>query len=197
MKAAEWKRLSSPVLGDGWRYAGRVAYLVPVGWVLHCILAENSGLTKGAYLLTVRVPLYVPDDVWALTWSDRWGGGAKTYEVDDQETLQAVAEMAVVVRRAWVKDEIVLEHRGSPDDPWVNEARGYGKLLIGDIDGAVKCLDDVGSFDEDRIWVDVIKERAARIRDLVTSGKIPEALEQLASWREQTMAALRVSPEAP
>ena len=68
MRTAEWKRLTGPLLDDGgWRLSKTLLYRVPVGWVLHGVLAEDSPANAPAfYLWTVKMPLVVPTGVLDL-----------------------------------------------------------------------------------------------------------------------------------
>jgi hypothetical protein len=52
MKAQDWKRIMGPLLptAEGWAHRGKLAYRVPVKWVLVGVLGESSGFAPRTYV---------------------------------------------------------------------------------------------------------------------------------------------------
>ncbi len=93
MRTADWKRLTKPVLDDTWRLSGTLAYRVPIGWVLHGLLAEDSAASHPAfYLWMVKMPLVVPTDVIDLSWSERFGESSEAFEPTAPATQEALVQ---------------------------------------------------------------------------------------------------------
>jgi hypothetical protein len=92
------------------------------------LLGEDSGLDTGVYLWRLLLPLFVPTDVWDLSWSSRLGGGARTWSIDalPQPVSQSVAQ-------APSDDDALraLAKRRSADNWQMLEAVAGSRVLLG------------------------------------------------------------------
>lgn len=194
MKAADWKRLAKPVLGDGWRFTKSLAYRVPVGWVLHGLLAEDSPANHpDFYLWMVRMPLVVPTDVIDLSWSERFGGSSRVFEPGGTSTQQALARAAELVSEQ--SAEPLVDPPGGADNGRMQEARAYGLLLMGNAGGAIEVLGRVLRYEPRYTWEEELVERARGMRALVESNRADEAVERLEMWRSKSLSALGIAEE--
>ena len=196
MRAAEWKRLAQTVLDSGWRFARSLAYRVPLGWVLHWLLPEDSAANPpGFYLWIVRMPLLVPTDVIDLSWSDRFGNSSRVFEPEAPATQEALAQAAEQVTDHATAESVVLEPPGGADNVLMQETRAYGLLLEGNVGGAVEVLGRVLRYEPRYPWEEDLARRAREMRALVEDGRTSDAVRQLEAWRSESMSALGVMPE--
>lgn len=195
MKAAEWKRLSKPTLASteaDWRWTRRLAYIHPVEWIAHGVLAEGSRDPPGEfYLWVVRMPLMAPlGGVFDLSWSDRLGGGTTTYTPGSSAAVNAIAKAAAAAVHDARSGGLVLDPPGGVDNGLMQEVRAYGLLLAGDEAGAREVLWRVGQYDAKYDWEREFLDRAAGIRSLIESRQTAAALQQLQDWRLDNCEAL-------
>src|ERR687896_398742 len=117
MRTADWKRLTEPVLGDDWRTSKALTYRVPIGWVLHGLLAEDSAAHRpDFYLWIVRMPLVVPTDVVDLSWSERFGDSSRVFDPTATTTKGAIAQVAAVVADDAAAGAVVVDPPGGADN---------------------------------------------------------------------------------
>lgn len=141
MKAADWRRLTTSVLDDGWRLSKSLAYSVPVAWVLYGLFAEDSPANHpDFYLWMVRMPLVVPTDVIDLSWSVRFGDSSKVFEPGANATKEALARAAKLISEQAASGELFVDSPGGADNIRMQEARAYGLLLMGNPDGTTEIL---------------------------------------------------------
>ncbi len=193
LKAAEWTRLTNAVLDDRWRLSKVLAYRVPVGWVLHGLLAEDSAANSpDFYLWMVRMPLVIPTDVIDLSWSERFGDSSQVFAPTAPATQEAIAQAAKVVSDQAESDESVVDPPGGADNVRMQEARGYGLLLRGNTGGAIEVLGRVMRYGPRYPWEEELVRRAADMRSLIESGQTAEAADRLDAWRSDTLSALGI-----
>ncbi len=196
MRAAEWKRLTKPVLTDGWRFSKSLAYRVPVGWVLHGLLAEDSPANQpDFYLWIVQMPLVVPTDVVDLSWSERFGDSARVFDPSTPATQDTIAQAANLVAERALTGEVVVDPPGGAENVRMQEARAYGLLLMGNPGGAIEVLGRVLRYEPRYPWEEELVRRAREMRSLVSDGRVEQALHQLEAWRSDSLTALGVDPE--
>jgi len=141
----------------------------------------------------VRLPLYVPQEVVSLSWSDRFGGGSRTFQPSEAETLDAIRGAASLVVAEAERKPVVVDPPGGADNVRMQEARGYGLLLEGNAGGAVEVLARVVQYSATYPWEKAIVARAHEMREAIVEGREARAVEQLEAWRTQTMATLRLA----
>lgn len=196
MRATDWKRLAESSLSGDWGFSGSLAYLEPIGWVLHGLLAEGSRAdSTGFYLWMVRMPLVVPSDVVDLSWSERFGAPSKTLDPKAQATRQAIEEAATLVSKQAISGGVVVDPPGGADNVRMQEARAYGLILDGNLRGATEVLIRVLRYKPRYEWQQELAERAADMLSLVDDGRRDEAVRRLESWRFETLRALRIKQE--
>lgn len=190
MRAADWKRIANPVLADcdsGWVFAKALVYLSPVSWIVHGVLAEDSGRRNGDFCLwVVQTPLLAPlDGVIDLSWSDRFGGASMTYSVESPGLVNAISgaasEAAVCARNG----SLLLAPPGGADNIRMQEARAYGMVLSGNPLGALEVLRRVQRYDATYLWEDELLERAKSVESLIEAGRLDEVTQQLDLWRRE------------
>jgi nucleotide-binding universal stress UspA family protein len=193
MRAADWKRLTKPVLDDGWRLSKALAYRIPVGWILHGLLAEDSPANYPAfYLWLVRMPLVVPTDIVDLSWSERFGDSSRVYEPDAAATREALAQAARLLSEQGAADEFVVDPPGGVDNVRMQEARAYGLLLMGNAGGGIEVLGRVLRYEPRYPWEQELVQRAEEMRSLVEKGRADEAVRRLEAWRLESLTALGI-----
>lgn len=196
MRAADWRRLSKPVLAATeveWRWARALAYIHPLDWVVHGLLAEDSGNRPGEfYLWIVRMPLMVPmGRVPVLSWSDRYRGGTTTY--DPGSSVGVIAEAASIAIANARKGGLLLDPPGGADNVRMQEARAYGLVLSGDERGALEVLRRISTYEATHPWEEELLGRAASVEESIRSGKAQDAMAFLRGWRDENCAALGLS----
>jgi hypothetical protein len=180
-------------MDERWGLVDRIAYRKPVGWVLHGVCGESSSTRAAFYLWLVRMPLYIPAEVLHLSWSDRVGGGATVYDVDDDATrhvLVRAMEMADEESRTWKQRLSSAQARNLG----LVEALGYGRLIEGDPEGAAEMLRKVAEdgSDDPRPFVRDMRSRAEEILALLDRSERDRAREELRGWRDGSLAALDI-----
>lgn len=181
---------------EGWAQQGKLAYRVPVKWVLVGVLGESSGFDSATYVWTVRAPLFVPFEALNLSYSTRVGGGAHAIKDADIEPLKA----AVLAASADVQDEgVALEALAalSLDTPNVRvfETVAFAQLLLHDGSSAMATLAMARQLPRragEPIWVDEVLTRMTGIENLLRDGLEGDAVRQLDDWAAGTATALRV-----
>lgn len=194
MTPAEWRGLIRPYLDERWGVKGRLAYVRPTDsqHALRGVLAERSS-GSGFYIWQVRLPLYGPSrKVLGLNWSDRVGGGSRTYTTTDPDTDLAVRN---AVDRALIEaalEEVLLEPPGGADNGLMQEVRGYGLLLLGDARGAVECLGRVEREPSEigAEWERQLRDRAGMMKALIEAGGSASVIDQMRQWRAETLVNL-------
>jgi hypothetical protein len=191
MTPAEWKRFASPILGENWAFSKLLAYWHPVSWVLCGILAERSS-SGGFYLWDVRMPLYVPSSVIDLSWSERIGGGTRSWETDVAGADAIARAQRSVAAAALAADPVLIPPPGGADNVRMQEARAYGLVLEGAFDAAVEVLGRVCRYDATYPWERDLIARATDNRDSLVTHRSAEVLDRLAGWRATTARAIGV-----
>ncbi|MGQ0468145.1 MAG: hypothetical protein ACT4QG_22860 [Sporichthyaceae bacterium] len=195
MKATDWKRLVTPALGEGWATSKALAYKVPVGWVLHGLLAEDSAAVRPAfYLWNVRMPLVVPTDVVDLSWSERFGGSSQFFDPSADSTREALVQAARKVERASssAADAALVDPPGGGENVRMQEARAYGLLLENNMSEAAEVLRTVIRYEARYPWEKELVQRAESMRLLILDRRIDEAIERIGGWRAETLHALGI-----
>lgn len=197
MKAVEWKRLSkSPLssVGGDWSWTRLMAYLSPVTWLLHGVLAEGSQFRSNEfYLWIVRAPLMVPTDgVVDLSWSRRLGGGSATFDPSEPATSDAIAEAGRIALANAGRSALALDVPNGTENALMQEARAYSLLLGGYHGEALDTLSGIQSITATYAWESDLVRRASTIFSLVASGQADLASEQLRRWRDENCSALRL-----
>jgi len=196
MRSADWKQLTEPVLGDGWRISRALAYRVPIGWVLHGLLAEDSAANDlDFYLWVVQMPLVVPTDVIDLSWSERFGDSSRVFDPTAATTQGVVAQAGVVVSEHAAAGAVVVDPPGGADNVRMQEARAYGLLLMGNSGGAIEALGRVLRYEPRYPWEHDLVRRAGEMRSLVHEGRADEAVHRLEAWRSESLTALGIEPD--
>jgi hypothetical protein len=195
MNAATWKRIVAPFIDDKWRVRNNLAYLRPVGWTLHGILGEGSPSKEGFYLWIVRIPLFVPTKVINLNWSERFGGGSTTYELNSDTTTSALETAMNVALGEAADARLVPDPPGGADNVGMQEARAYGLFVAGDGEAAMEVLDRVLRYEPRHDWERERADRAAGLRRLIELGRSSEAIGRLEAWRLESLGALRIDPD--
>lgn len=191
LKSADWKRAVQPVLGGGWQLSKKLAYRIPIGWVLYGLLAEDSPTrSPGFYLWRVRLPLVVPTDVVDLNWSDRVGGPSHVYMPGDARTESALRAAAVEISEEAKANSPVLTPPGGTDNLRMQEARGYGLVIEGNMRGALEVLERVMRHQARYPWERDIVKRAGLVHSLVAHDQISDAHSRLSIWRQGSIASL-------
>lgn len=197
MKASEWKRLSKLPLssvGGDWSWTRLMAYLRPVDWILHGVLAEGSQFRSNEfYLWIVRMPLMVPiNGVVDLSWSHRLGSGSESFDPSEPATLDPIAEAGRMCFANAKHTALALDELNVAENSLMQEARAYSLLLKGDHDEALDTLGGIRSMTVTYAWESDLVRRASTIFSLVTSGQADLASEQLRRWRDENCHALRL-----
>lgn len=196
MRASDWKRLTKPVLDDSWRLSKALAYRVPVGWVLHGLLAEDSHANQpDFYLWVVRMPLVVPTDVIDLSWSERFGDSSRVFEPGTTSTRDALAQAAKLVSEQAAAGELLVDPPGGADNVRMQEARAYGLLLSGNEGGAIEVLGRVLRYKPRYAWEQDLVQRAQTMQTLLREDRAEEAVHRLEGWRSESLTALGIIPE--
>lgn len=195
MRANEWRKALEPMLGVDWAYAGTIAYRIPVEWNLFGLCADGPSRRPDFYLWAVQMPLYRPFNGLSLSWSERCGGGAKSYSIADPQFPSAIATAAQLAEARHSSDSQLLR----PSDGVVNdqmlEAQGYAHLLDGEEKKADDILQRVALQTPTAAWHHESLRRAERIRKLIMAGSRPAAIDQLRAWRAACLDSLGI--EAP
>lgn len=193
MRAAEWKRFTQPILGTDWRFSKSLAYRVPVGWILHGLLAEESAAQRpGFYLWIVRMPLVPAMTVIDLSWSERFGGPSRVFEPTVRTTRAALTRAAEIVIEQSAIGSLPSEP-GGVDNVRMQETRAYGLLLDGNPGGAIEVLGRVARYEPRYPWEEELVRRAAEMRSLVEEDQ-PTAICRLEGWRSESMTTLGIVP---
>lgn len=195
MRAADWKRLANPVLAgcdSSWGFAKALAYLSPVGWIVHGVLAEDSGSRTGDfYLWVVQMPLVAPlDGVIDLSWSDRFGGSSTTYSSESAGLAEAISGAALEAASCAQEGSLLLAPPGGADSIRMQEARAYGLALSGNELGALEVLRRVQRYDATFPWEDELLERSSAVASLIESGRLDEVTQRLDEWRRENCDSL-------
>jgi hypothetical protein len=192
MNAVIWKRLIGPLTDETWRLRKTLAYIRPVGSILHGVLGEDSPSRDGFYLWVIRLPLFVPTDVLDLNWSDRFGGGTQIFSETGEATRSALSEAMraaqLEARDMW----LVPPPPGGADNVRMQEARGYALFLAGDTAGALEVLGRVIQYPARLPWEHEFVDRAGHIRALISDGQGDKVRSRLAMWREESLHALGI-----
>lgn len=198
MKTADWKRLTKPVLDDGWRLSRALAYRVPVGWILHGLLGEDSPANHpGFYLWMVRMPLLVPTDVVDLSWSERFGDSSQVFDPSAPSTRDALAQAAKVVSANAASDSVLVDPPGGAENVRMQETRAYALLVMGNTGGAIETLGRVLRYESRYPWEEELTSRAGEMRSLIADDRTDEALRRIEAWRSDSLDALGINPCSP
>ena len=203
MKAQQWKRLVGPVLpgGEGWAHVGKLAYHRPTRWTVRGVLGESSGFSQATYVWRLVSPLFVPSDHLDLSYSERVGGPARSFEDADSDGLVAAVreaaggvpsdERALHMLAAWSLDTQNVR---------VFETVGYAQLLLGEPASAARTLGRVSGLDrhgDEPAWIGEVMSRMSSVGALLSNGRTDEATALLDGWAEATGDALRVQRSRP
>jgi hypothetical protein len=188
VKAAEWKRFATPLLGPEWSFSKALAYRRPVGWVVRGLYAESTR-SGGFYLWEVHVPLYWPSNVLALSWSRRLGGGSQRWDRDEAASA-AIRESAMRINH--VRASVSIDVVKGDDNVVKQEARAYGLVVESKADDAIGVLERVTDHAAEYPWEHEMVRRAAGIRDQLVAGDLIGAQAVISSWRVATADALGI-----
>ncbi|GAA4545404.1 hypothetical protein [Amycolatopsis samaneae] len=190
-KRTEWRRLVRPLLPGDWRLhqSERLAYRIPVDWVLHGILADGS-ISGEFYLHRLHMPLTVPcGGGLDLTYSPRHTRGTQTYATDSPDLPRVLTEAIRLVEREAARRSVL---RSKPGPVRGDEIRGYELLLAGRAAGAVRRLDRVSRYYPDGVnWVAEVQRRVAGMAALIRADPA-EAVQCLEGWRANNLRDLKI-----
>jgi hypothetical protein len=191
MRGAEWRRSVRPHLGDGWKVSEKLAYRTPIGWVVYGLFAEDSSLRgPGFYLWKVRLPLFAPTDVLDLSWSDRVGGPSHVFQPGSTTTDAALRASAAEIGQEADMPMHMPVPAGGTENLRMQEARGLGLIIEGDVRGALEALEPVTRYPAKYSWEREMVSRAVSTRALVDGGQTSEAVRRIEGWRADSIAAL-------
>ena len=196
MNSREWKRLVQPMLpqDSSCGFMQRLCYRRPVGWVLCGVLAEGSAYAEAGafYLWDVQLPLFGPRQVLDLTFSERVGGGSKTYSVDEPDELRA-ALSEVLARDMPSDDEIAMRLAGGPlgNLLWA-ETAAYAVAHCGDAEQAQTLLTPVREYPAKYDWEREMVSRASAVAEMLDREDREAVRDALGRWRAQTLDALGI-----
>lgn len=183
-----------PILqGEDWATRNWLAYVRPVRWVLHGVLAERSSSRSAVYIWVLRMPLYIPTDVIDLSWSERHGGGLQVYEVGERRTEEHLVAASQMARREYEKGSLATPPPGGADNVLMQEARAYALFLEGDAASAIEVLGRVERYEAHYGWEREMLDRAAWMRSHIHGGQRHETIARLDAWRQQTLSALKLN----
>lgn len=194
MRATDWKRVVRPLLpDDAWALHGRAVHRTPVQHVAIGLLAEGSGWSTGVHLWRLRLPLLVPGEDWTLDWSERLGGGSRTYSADDEDELHRAISHA-------------LSHTGDEHDALVGIAEPGrqvnwrmleevvgSRVLLGRAARAAEAIEEALAEPQARSWDAGMVERLEELRALVDDGDLDGARDVLDRRAKETAAALGIA----
>jgi len=197
MKPADRKRIVRAILSSvpGFHEKGRLLAATPGGRILRGIYLEDSSDPARIYVWTFVQPLYAPASTVVFNFGKRLGGPSKTWSADEANGLIAM-----------VRDEGVpfFESVSIPEsvaswgflvgrsDPFAAEAKAYSLVACGRLpDGARALRELAGSLSSVIPWQVEMQERAESLSILAETNP-PAALELLASWERETVAALSI-----
>jgi hypothetical protein len=186
VKDAVWRQVVTPLVPEHWAVRGKVAWRQPAGPVVVGLLGEDSGLDTGVYLWRLLLPLFVPTDVWDLSWSTRLGGGARTWSID--ALPQPVSES--VARAPADHDALrALAKRRSADNWQMLEAVAGSRVLLGRRKAALRVVR--GALDDPvAASAPAATARLARLRDQLSAGDLAAARSDLEARARTSAAAL-------
>jgi hypothetical protein len=186
VKDAAWRQAVAPLVPADWGLRGKVAWRQPVGPVVVGLLGEDSGLDTGVYLWRLLLPLFVPTDVWDLSWSARLGGGAHTWS-----PAELPPAVSAAVAQAPSDDDALraLARRRSADNWSMLEAVAGSRVLLGRrkaaLRVAVRALDDPLAASAPETTA-----RLTRLRDQLSAGDLAAARSDLEARSRSTAEAL-------
>jgi hypothetical protein len=195
ISAGEWKRLVKPLLDDAsaWEFRSKLCYRVPVKWALQGVLAEGSGFGGGVFVRTVKMPLFVPDDTLNLSYSDRVGGGARKYGLEEPDDLRHAIVSALQQVRSEQEAIVEFASYDKSRNLGAAEVGAYADILSGHLEQARKALSRVAAVDNDPLeWVQEMAARARHILHTLDGGGAADAILQLRAWRNETCDALKI-----
>lgn len=195
MRAADWKRLAKPLLDQtttDWGFAKSLAYVAPVDWVAHGLLAEASNNRPGEfYIWAVQMPLIVPlEGVVDLSWSDRLGGASLTYSANSPELADLLTDAASKLIAQERKGGPLIVSDGGAENVRMQEARAYGLALSGDYASAAEVLRRVRRYEAKYQWEHEFHARAEAVASLIESEQFDETARQFGVWRRENCEAL-------
>lgn len=195
MRPHEWKRTVASVLTENWVLLEerRLAFIRPIEWVLFGVQADGPASRSTYYLNQLRMPLYVPNDVIDLSWSDRFGGPSCQLELNEESPGQIASAMAVIEREA-KKGEVILKPPGGAENYRMMEARAYGFVIEDRIDAAIEMLKRVVSYADTAKYdweIDLVTRASESLR-LLHDGKSAELAAELTYWRLSTLEKLGI-----
>lgn len=181
LNSADWKRAVVPLLETpaAWGFRGKLAYAIPITWVLRGVLAEGSQTPDEVYVWSVTMPLFIPVDHLILDHSTRVSGRHSSSDlgVAVQAALRSVSPEEVALRRIAASN---------------TEEAAYASLILGDEPESRRLLASTFAEGDDRLFVLAARERRESIRTLLLTEGASEALAQLGRWRHQTARALNL-----
>ncbi|HEU5001151.1 MAG TPA: hypothetical protein VFW71_00010 [Actinomycetota bacterium] len=197
MKTTEWKRLTTPLLIPkySWAFKQNLCYRVPVATVLLGVLAEGSSFDKGVYIWQVTMPLFVPADFLYLSWSERVGGGARKYRLEDPESLTSAVKTAMEVGdEATALTRIVNRGMKLLPAPETDEVLAYALTLLGRKAEANEILERAigraGVGGEDQLM-----KRLIEFSGLLRSQGQEAAIQLLHQWARLTKNSLKLETQ--
>lgn len=179
--------------GD-WGCTSNLAYLRDIEWVLFGVHVERAAGGE-VYLWEVAMPLYMPTEVLDLSWSERATGGSETYEFGSQRFVGALGDAASRVAARQLEAPLLLDPPGGADNVRMQEARGYGLVVAGELESAVEVFGRVLQYRARFAWEIEMLERVAAARELLEQGRDVELWARVQRFRDDALTSLGVAAE--
>lgn len=207
-----YKKYLLPYL-SGFRYKGHLIYSEPIEYLLRGFWFESSAFSADAFTVYVFVqPLYVPEEGIAFTFGqrlpwlrskkDRWWELSETNEEEVMKDVQqAILQLGLPFLEQFKTPADLAQKAGkvigSRDNPHIQEAVAYSRVLAGETHKALKALDRLHRYlrrTAEYDWEREMDRRVLRIR-IALAHDPQEAIHLLTEWREYTLKNLRLVVE--
>lgn len=216
MRAREFERLSRRYLAPhfpAFKPRGDLLYEVPIGWLLRSFSFASSSYDPNVFFVDVFVqPLYQPADEVVPMFSRPLGGGTNYWEYSDEHAEAVMRSVLEYQRHEGIRflellatpadvaecGAVVSE---APDNIDVREACAYSLCVCGSVaraEAALRDLRERETASPDPDWPELSRERVERASTLIDALErgADAAREVLATWRDETLRALRLDADA-
>lgn len=185
----------------GYTVKGDMLYAVPVKHVLKGIVLDRSTGVGSFYAHVFVQPLYVPTNHLVLSLGWRLGGGSRVWCIDSLEErpqlLRTIKAEGIPFLNKIQGPEDVIWAAASvnkPGDMFIMKALAYSFARIGDVESAIKQLEELIRFigtDLKYDWQKDTYAKASLMKKLLLEN-LQKAQQLLDEWERFTARALKL-----
>lgn len=190
-----WEQIVRPILSadQDWEFKGGLAYRLPVRRFLIGIREYSPPLMRRVIITRVIMPLFIPFGLVNSYFTKRLTGELLTLDLEKPEVIASAVALGLSElpsTDAEALADLISQDKISDHNYSMQEVIGYSKVLLGDMEGAIKSLTPIAAIKIELTYDREMSARVHLILKLLHSEQYSQAIRKLDEWCEYTVNSL-------